>query len=277
MILFILVDQWRRRWLKCQETASFHLQLCINLDRRKVSLCKSKSLRTKTKSVNFWSTKPPPQKLSRGHRCLYIVIYLFLLCLLFKVGKQCAVAFRRLLQLAVKWRLAGCSNNKVDLTRWLQAEATHVPCSSHATDLSKVLSLRALPGFFFFFFYVLRSRAHVVPSFHLSLGRNSGHAMCQLGNRGTAVQFSQPIWQSRHFVPQVMCQHFLTLLSSDLKRAKKVANLRYDKRDFSFVLFFFNLTSLVELATHGKSKNTKKDWPLWPWDALDWNLLQPAG
>lgn len=34
--------------------------------------------------------------------CLDIVIYSFLLCLLLKVCKQCAVAFRRLLQLAVK-------------------------------------------------------------------------------------------------------------------------------------------------------------------------------
>lgn len=114
----------------------------------------------------------------------------------------------------------------------------------------KSTKLQSFARFFFFspfFFFVSHSRAHVVPSFRLSLGRNSGHAMCQLGNRGTLVQFSQPIWGSRHFVPQVMCQHFLTRLSSDLKKVEKVANLRYDKRDFSSVLFFFNLTSLGKI------------------------------
>lgn len=51
---------------------------------------------------------------------------LILFCLLFKLWKHCAMTFRSLLQLAVKWRLAGCRNNKVHLTRLLPAETSCV-------------------------------------------------------------------------------------------------------------------------------------------------------
>lgn len=53
-------------------------------------------------------------------------------------------------------------------------------CLCDATDLSRVLHFAASPIF---------SWAHVVPSFCLSPGRKLGHAMCQLGNRGTVVLY----------------------------------------------------------------------------------------
>lgn len=192
-------------------------------------------------------------------------------CLLFRVGKQCAVAFRRLLQLAVKWRLAGCSNNKVDLTRWLRAEETHVPCSSHATDLSKVLSFRASVAFYFFylafFFFVSRSRAHVVPSFRLSLGRNSGHAMCQLGNRGTVVQFSQPIWGHVPALPYASVLWF--------KKSRESGKLEIWREGLFFLSLF--LQSHLTGGNHSTRLNLKKRLTPLTVRHLDWNLLLPAG
>lgn len=177
-----------------------------------------------------------------------IIIIFFLLCLLFEVGKQCAVAFRRLLQLAMKWRLAGCSNNKVDLTRSLRAEATHVPCSSHATDLSKGLSFRASPAFFFFFLSV---------SFFFSLPSLFPSTCCallsliswqELGSRHVPIREQRYCGAllSANLRKSALCATghvpaLLALLFSDLKRERrKRANLRYDKGDF-----FFDLTQQI--------------------------------
>lgn len=203
---------------------------------KKKSVCVwHQGLKGQKQQKKFWSAGPRPQKLYAMRRkqmsawvhCDLFIIIFFFLCLLFEVGKQCAVAFRRLLQLAMKWRLAGCSNNKVDLTRSLRAEATHVPCSSHATDLSKGLSFRASPAFFFFpfgfFFFSLPS---LFPSTCCAL--LSLISWQELGSRHVPIREQRYCGAvlSANLRKSALCATghvpaLLALLSSDLKRERR--------------------------------------------------------
>lgn len=170
-----------------------------------------------------------------------------LFCLLFKLRKQRAMAFRSLLQLAVKWRLAGCSNNKVTSNKIAtgggERRSVFWPCHWPV----KSTELQSFAHFL--------SRAHVVPSSRLSLGRKLGHAMCQLGNRGTAVKFSQPIWGSQHLELRVICQPSCAAILWSENTFPKSAHFkgRYDEKD----LLISRLAGQTH-HTHARQTSKKK-------------------
>lgn len=105
---------------------------------------------------------------SIGHEPAKSLLILF--CFAFQTLQTLCNDTQKDVAIACKMK-TGCRNNKVLLMRW--------PLAETSCDLSRVLDLVASP---------ILSRAHVVPSFRLSLGRKLGHAVCQLGNRGTVVE-----------------------------------------------------------------------------------------
>lgn len=155
---------------------------------------------------------------------------------------------RSLLQLAVKWRLAGCSHNKVTSNKIAtgggERRSVFWPCHWPV----KSTELQSFAHFL--------SRAHIVPSSHLSLGGKLGHAMCQLGNRGTAVKFSQPIWGSQHLVLRVICQPSCAAILWSENTFPKSAHFkgRYDEKD----LLISRLTGQTH-HTHARQTSKKKN------------------
>lgn len=212
-----------------------------------------KSSRKKNKKNQSDFTWPPPRKLydmPSPHATPPDVSQYFPIsfCLLFKLRKQRAMAFRSLLQLAVKWRLAGCSNNKVTSNKIAtgggERRSVFWPCHWPV----KSTELQSFAHFL--------SPAHVVPSSRLSLGRKLGHAMCQLGNRGTAVKFSQPIWGSQHSVLRVICQPSCAAILWSENTFPKSAHFkgRYDEKD----LLISRLAGRTH-RTHARQTSKKKE------------------
>lgn len=151
----------------------------------------------------------------------------------------------------------------MDLTRWLRAEAAHVPCSSHATDLSKVLSFRASTAFLFLFYFAFFFFFPRFPFPSTCCALLSLISWQELGSRHVPIREQRYCGEvlSANLRESALCvtghvPALPTLLSSDLKRAEEVANLRYDKRDFFFLSPF--LQSHLACGNHSTWKISKK-------------------
>lgn len=239
MILLAVDNRWRGRWLcLSQKLCKRHKLLICSFtltlqsgrgqeqEQEKCMMPKSSRKKPPKQSDFTW---PPPWKLYDMPSPLppgcESVLSDFVLLAFQTAQTNRAMAFRSLLQLAVKWRLAGCSNNKVTSNKIAtgggERRSVFWPCHWPV----KSTGLQSFAHFL--------SRAHVVPSSRLSLGRKLGHAMCQLGNRGTVAKISQPIWGSQHLVLRVICQPPCAAILWSENTFPKSAHFkgRYDEKD----------------------------------------------
>lgn len=118
-------------------------------------------------------------------------------CLLFNFANTWQLHLRKVAAIGYKMK-TGCRNNEVFLMRWPLAETTPT-CQDYCAPQH----------------HVFCSWAHVVPAFRSSLGRKLGHAMRQLGNRGTVVEVFAANLKKSAFIAMGHLPGFLFLWSEE--------------------------------------------------------------